>query len=400
MHTHDCQSDPWLERIHNLLKLKHQQQAYRYREVMESRSGCHIVFKGKRYLNFSSNDYLGLSQHPQVTQAWQKGVRMGVGSGGSTHVTGYHAVHAVLEEQLADWLGYPRALLFSSGYAANQAIIESLLTQDDYVLMDKLCHASLIAAASVGKAKWRRFAHNQSQALIDGLSQSQSVHQLIVTEGVFSMDGDCAPLADFTQIAQQHRAWLVVDDAHGIGVRGNQGRGSCDVAQIQPEILIVTFGKAFGVSGAALLCQSLVAEYLLQCARPLIYTTAMPLPQAHAILAALECVKTGDALREQLSKNIQRFVQQASAENLPILPSETAIQGVVVGENSATLSLARQLADHGIWTTAIRPPTVARRRARLRITLTALHTEADIDQLVAQLGAAYFKFNGTHSYDA
>ncbi|HAT1618304.1 TPA: aminotransferase class I/II-fold pyridoxal phosphate-dependent enzyme, partial [Raoultella ornithinolytica] len=228
-------------------------------------------------LNFSSNDYLGLSQHPQIIAAWQQGAaRYGVGSGGSGHVSGYSEAHRELEESLADWLGYPRALLFISGFAANQALITALLARDDRIVADRLSHASLLEAASLSPAQLRRFAHNDVQQLSELLGKPLAGQQLVVTEGVFSMDGDSAPLRDIAPTTRAAGGWLLVDDAHGIGVVGDEGRGSCHAQNVRPELLVVTFGKAFGVSGAAILCDEALADYLLQFARHLIYSTAMP----------------------------------------------------------------------------------------------------------------------------
>lgn len=267
----------WQDKIAQGLQRRRDAAAYRTRQVNEGANGRWLQSGERQYLNFSSNDYLGLSQNDEVIAAWQQGARRyGVGSGGSGHVTGYSQPHARLEQQLADWLGYPRALLFISGYAANQAVLTALTDADDRILADKLSHASLLEAAAHSPAQLRRFQHNQPEALQNLLIKPCQGQTLVVTEGVFSMDGDSAPLAALQQQTSAAGGWLLVDDAHGIGVHGEGGRGSCWLQGVQPELLVVTFGKAFGLSGAAVLCQEPVAEYLLQYARHLIYSTAMP----------------------------------------------------------------------------------------------------------------------------
>ncbi|CAI1618120.1 8-amino-7-oxononanoate synthase [Serratia plymuthica] len=376
----------WQQRIEQALEERQQNAAYRYRQVNQGGNGRHIQLGGERYLNFSGNDYLGLSQDPQVIAAWQQGAQQyGVGSGGSGHVTGFCAAHQALEQQLAEWLGYPRALLFISGYAANQALLAALMQADDRILADRLSHASLLEAAAHSPAQLRRFRHNQPQALAGLLAKSCGGQMLAVTEGVFSMDGDSAPLAELHRLTQAAGAWLMVDDAHGIGVHGEQGRGSCWQQGVRPELLVVTFGKAFGVSGAAVLCDEATAEYLLQFARHLIYSTAMPPAQACALQTALQRIQQGDELRARLQDNIQRFRQGAAQLPLALTASVTAIQPLLVGDNQRALDLAQQLRGQGLWVSAIRPPTVPPGGARLRITLTAAHQPQDIDRLLEVL---------------
>ncbi|HDJ1439982.1 TPA: 8-amino-7-oxononanoate synthase [Serratia rubidaea] len=378
----------WQQRIEQALTERRASAAYRSRQVNRGGNGRHIQLQQQRYLNFSGNDYLGLSQHPAVIEAWQQGARQyGVGSGGSGHVTGFSEAHQQLEQQLAQWLGYPRALLFISGYAANQALLAALMQADDRILADKLSHASLLEAAAYSPAQLRRFRHNQPAALADLLAKPCGGQQLVVTEGVFSMDGDSAPLAQLQQLSRQAGAWLMVDDAHGIGVHGEQGRGSCWQQGVRPEALVVTFGKAFGVSGAAIVCDEPLAEYLLQFARHLIYSTAMPPAQACALQAALRCVQQGDALRSRLQQHIARFRRGVAGLPLTLSASQTAIQPLLVGDNQRALDLAQRLREQGLWVSAIRPPTVPPGGARLRITLTAAHQEQDIDRLLEVLHA-------------
>jgi len=376
----------WSERIAQALTAQRAADGWRQRRRIEHNSVREITLDGQRYRHFSSNDYLGLSQHPAVMAAWQQGVReAGVGAGASGHVTGYSRYHAQLEQQLASWLGYPRALLFISGFAANQAVIHLLAQKSDRIIADKLAHASLLDAASHSPATLRRFAHNQPASLAKLLATRAEGGTLVVTEGVFSMDGDSAPLAELAAETRRAGGWLLVDDAHGIGVTGEQGRGSCWQQQVKPELLVVTFGKGFGVSGAALLCDDATADYVEQFSRHLIYSTAMPPAQCCALLAALAQIQQGDALRARLQQNIARF--RAGAAQLPwqLMASDSAIQPLIVGENRAALALSQRLAQAGCWVSAIRPPTVPPGTARLRITLTAAHHPEDIDALLEAL---------------
>ncbi|WP_145519923.1 8-amino-7-oxononanoate synthase [Yersinia mollaretii] len=379
----------WQSKIERGLQQRRDAAAYRTRQLNEGANGRGLQADGRHYLNFASNDYLGLSQDAAVIAAWQQGAqRYGVGSGGSGHVTGYSQPHAQLEQQLADWLGYPRALLFISGYAANQAVLAALMEADDRILADKLSHASLLEAAAHSPAQLRRFAHNQPDSLQNLLSKPCCGQTLVVTEGVFSMDGDCAPLAALQQHTTAAGSWLMVDDAHGIGVQGEGGRGSCALQGVKPELLVVTFGKAFGLSGAAVLCQEPVAEYLLQYARHLIYSTAMPPAQAIALQTALLRIQQADDLRQQLQQRIAQFRWGAAELPLSLGASETAIQPLLVGDNAQTVALAEQLRAAGLWVTAIRPPTVPPGGARLRITLSAAHQPEDIDRLLEGLYGA------------
>ncbi len=376
----------WSQRVGAALDERRRQQRWRQRTLLSVNRAGWLQHDGRRYRNFASNDYLGLSDDARIIDAWQQGAaRYGVGAGASGHVTGYAQPHGELEAELAQWLSYPRALLFNSGYAANQAAIGALAAVGDRILADKLAHASLLEAASLSPATLRRFAHNQATSLQRLLAAPCAGETLVVTEGVFSMDGDSAPLAELHTLTQQAGGWLLVDDAHGIGVQGEQGRGSCWRQRIRPELLVITFGKAFGVSGAALLCDEPTADYLLQFARHLIYSTAMPPAQAEALRAALRAVQQGDDLRGRLAANIVRFRQGAQQLGLPLLPSATAIQPLLVGDEGKALAFSDYLRQRGCWVTAIRPPTVPPGTARLRITLTARHAAHDIDNLLEAL---------------
>lgn len=378
----------WQQRIDSALAQRREADAFRCRVPLAQGVGRWLEYEGQRYRNFSSNDYLGMSQHPMVIRAWQQGAEQyGTGSGGSGHVTGFSHAHRDLEAELAQWLGYPRALLFISGFAANQAVIAALMSEKDRIVADRLSHASLLEAAALSPAVLRRYQHNDSQHLARLLGSAVEGQQLVVTEGVFSMDGDSAPLTNVAEATTQAGAWLMVDDAHGIGVKGEQGRGSCWQQGVRPELLVVTFGKAFGLSGAAVLCSDSLADYLLQFARHLIYSTSMPPAQAVALRAALEVIRSGegDERREVLAQHIAHFRAGAQGLDYQLTPSESAIQPLIVGENARTLELAKTLREKGCWVTAIRPPTVPTGTARLRLTLTAAHTREDIDTLLEVL---------------
>ncbi|BAE74179.1 8-amino-7-oxononanoate synthase [Sodalis glossinidius str. 'morsitans'] len=382
-------ADGWMARIDDALAQRRREQTYRERWALSGGNDRLIRDGDRQYLNFSSNDYLGLARHPEVIAAWQQGAaQAGVGAGGSGHVTGYGLHHQRLEQRLADWLGFPRALLFTSGFAANQALVGALTASGDHILADRLSHASLLEAAMHSPATLRRFAHNDADALQRLLRRDCAGNRLVITEGVFSMDGDRAPLPALAEITRAAGCWLMVDDAHGIGVVGEEGRGCAWAPAGRPDLLVVTFGKAVGVSGAAVLCATPVAEYLLQFARHLIYSTAPPPAQIAAIDAALTVVRRGDALRQRLWDNIVRFRRGAAALGFALAPSDTAIQPLVIGDNLRTLQLAQRLRERGVWLTAIRPPTVPPGSARLRITLTSAHLADDIDTLLEALSDA------------
>ncbi|EMD6811594.1 8-amino-7-oxononanoate synthase [Citrobacter koseri] len=381
----------WQQKIDDALTARRSADALRRRYAVTQGAGRWLVANERQYLNFSSNDYLGLSHHPQIIRAWQQGAeRFGVGSGGSGHVSGYSVAHQALEEALAGWLGYSRALLFISGFAANQAVIAALMAKDDRIVADRLSHASLLEAANLSPATLRRFTHNDPQHLARLLDAPCGGQQLVVTEGIFSMDGDGAPLAEIHRVARRRNAWLLVDDAHGIGVTGDEGRGSCWRQQVKPELLIVTFGKGFGVSGAAILCSESVADYLLQFARHLIYSTSMPPAQAQALSAALAVIRSpeGADRREKLAALIQRFRSGVKASDFTLANSHSAIQPLIVGDNARALRLADTLREQGCWVSAIRPPTVPAGTARLRLTLTQAHEAQDIDRLLEVLDGA------------
>ncbi|NAZ53246.1 8-amino-7-oxononanoate synthase [Vibrio toranzoniae] len=373
-------------RIKSALAHRREQGLTRQLKVLENSNGPLLTCEGSRFINFSSNDYLGLANDPELVNAWQTGLsQYGAGSAASPLVTGFSPAHRNLEAQLCEWLGFERAILFSSGFSANQALLFSLLEKDDSLLQDKLNHASLMEAGMLSPATMKRFKHNDTQHLESLLSRSPQ--SLVATEGVFSMDGDQALLNQISNLTNQYDSWLVVDDAHGIGVLGDEGAGSCSAAQISPDILVVTFGKAFGLSGAAILCSSEVGDYLTQFARHHVYSTAMPPSQAVALSHACQMIQTQEWRREKLTELGALYAEQMNGVQ-GFIDTQTPIKPFVIGEAQAARSVAEELKHNQVWVTAIRPPTVPIGTARLRITLTASHTKKQILQLSRSLRQA------------
>ncbi len=346
-------------------------------------------------INFSANDYLGLSTHPELISAWQQAASCyGVGSGGSFLVTGYTHAHAQLEQKLASITGYESCLLFNSGYSANQALVKSLLTKNDLLLQDKLNHASLIEAGLFSPAVMKRFKHNDAAHLDEILQKyrAEYANALVVTEGVFSMDGDQADLAAIARLAKANDAWLLVDDAHGFGVLSN-GAGSLKHQQqtaTDVALYMATFGKALGVSGAFVAGSKAVIEYLVNFSKPYIYSTAMPAAMAVCIDKALDVIASESWRFEKLNSNITYFRSQCQQRNIILLPSNSPIQPLVVGDPGKALNVSEVLAKKGFLVKAIRPPTVPQGTARLRITLSASHSFQQIDLLLAALQEALY----------
>ncbi|HXN09764.1 MAG TPA: 8-amino-7-oxononanoate synthase [Steroidobacteraceae bacterium] len=347
-----------------------------------------VRIDGRELLNFSGNDYLGLRTHPALIASAQQAMgRFGLGAGAAHLITGHSREHHALEEELADFTGRERALLFSTGYMANLGVVASLAGRHDTVLADRLNHASLVDAVRLAGARLKRYAHADAAAAERALGGGA---RLIVTDGVFSMDGDVAPLRQLAALAQQHGAWLIVDDAHGLGVLGTHGGGSLEEAGLdarQVPILVGTLGKAFGTFGAFAAGDAVLIEYLLQRARTYIYTTAVPAAVAAATRAALQLVRAEPWRRERLHALIARFRAAAAALALPLLPSATPIQPLLQGDAAEALRTAAQLEEQGFLVSAIRPPSVPRGTARLRITLCAAHRDEDVDALAAALAA-------------
>ncbi len=368
---------------------RHAAGLYRQRRIQGGPQQPQGRTDGRPMLAFCSNDYLGLANHPEVIDALQQGAtRWGVGSGAAHLVNGHSAAHQALEEALAEFTGYPRALLFSTGYMANLGVISALAGRGEMVFEDRRNHASLLDGALLARATLRRYPHADAAALAR-LAQTAPV-RLIATDGVFSMDGDLAPLPDLAAIAAQTGAWLLVDDAHGLGVLGRAGRGSLDhwgLAAGQVPILMGTLGKALGTFGAFVAGSHELIETLIQRARPYIYTTATPPALAEATLVSLRLARRDHWRRERLHALIARFRQGAARLGLPPADSPTPIQPILAGSSARALDWSRALEAAGILVTAIRPPTVPAGTARLRVTLSAAHTEADLDRLLAALAA-------------
>lgn len=346
-------------------------------------------FFDKPLINFASNDYLGLSDEPALVEALYQGAKLyGAGSGASPLVTGYLSPHKTLEERLCELTGHEAGLLFCSGFSANQALIQALFDDSDVLLADKLIHASVIDGVSASKAKLKRFVHNDLDSARRLTERWQP--QAILTESIFSMDGDIAPLKALNELAHRHDAWFIVDDAHGFGTIGEKGRGASQYAH-DIDVQLVTFGKALGCQGAAVLGSKVLIDYLVANARHYIYSTALSPALAHLALAAINFMDSSPQLRERLFLNIKLFKELCLQASLPLHPSDTAIQPVIVGDSQVCLSMAAKLKQNGVFVAAIRPPTVPQGGVRLRVTLSAKHTEKEIRYLVEQLEHQYRK---------
>jgi 8-amino-7-oxononanoate synthase len=369
-------------------------QLYRRRRVVESPAGRELVLAGRRFLNFCSNDYLGLAADPRVTAAFKAGAdRWGVGSGASHLVAGHTAAHQELEAALADFTGRPRALLFGSGYAANVGTLGALLGPRDHVFEDRLNHASLLDGGRLSRAGFEWYEHADSADLASRLEAHRlsSRRKLIVSDGTFSMDGDLCRLDDLIALAKQHGAWLMIDDAHGFGVHGAQGCGVVDPARHgcdEVPVLVGTLGKAFGTAGAFVAGSDSLIETLIQRARHYIYTTAMPSALAVATLESLRIARIEEWRRTRLAEHVARFRQGAAQLGLQLLPSSTPIQPLLIGAAGPTLEIGAALEARGVLVGVIRAPTVPAGTARLRITFSALHEAADVDRLLAALAEA------------
>ncbi|AEJ10944.1 8-amino-7-oxononanoate synthase [Pseudomonas shirazica] len=365
---------------------------YRQRPLLESPQGPEVVVDGQRLLAFCSNDYLGLANHPEVIAAWQAGAeRWGVGGGASHLVIGHSTPHHQVEEALAELTGRPRALLFSTGYMANLGAITALVGQGDTVLQDRLNHASLLDGGLLSGARFNRYLHNDPASLASRLDKAVG-NTLVVTDGVFSMDGDLADLPALADVARARGAWLMVDDAHGLGTLGTQGGGIVEHFGLGVEdvpVLIGTLGKACGTAGAFVAGSEELIEALVQFARPYIYTTSQPPALACATLKSLELLRRETWRREHLAALIRQFREGAQQIGLELMDSPTPIQPIVIGDSAKALRLSRMLRERGLLVTAIRPPTVPAGSARLRVTLSAAHSEAQVQLLLNALAECY-----------
>ena len=352
-------------------------------------SHTEVIVDGDRLVDFSSNDYLGLAAHPALATAMMEcATRYGAGSGASHLICGHGREHAALEEELAAFIGRPRALLFSTGYMANLGVVTALAGRGESVLLDRLSHASLIDAGLLSGARFRRYPHCDAAAASRLLAEGTPQTTVVATDGVFSMDGDIAPLAALAEAARAHAAWLVVDDAHGIGVLGPKGRGALEIAGLGCEevpALVGTLGKAFGSFGAFVAGSADLIELLIQRARSYIYTTALPQPVAAATRAALRIAREESWRRERVRSLTTRFRTAARQAGVPLSDSETPIQPIPLGSAEGALAAQHALRAAGFWVVAIRPPTVPAGAERLRITLTAGHQDSQVDGLVDAL---------------
>ena len=366
----------------------------RRRRIAESACAPRMQVDGRDMLAFCSNDYLGLAAHPRIVDALREGAsRYGAGSGASHLISGHSRAHAALEERLAEFVApqidHARALYFCTGYMANLAMLSALGGTDAELFSESLNHASLIDGARLSRSQVQVYPHGDVDRLAELLAASKAQTKLVVTDSVFSMDGDLAPLPALLALCERHGAWLIVDDAHGFGVLGEHGRGVLEHFSLRSPNLVYmgTLGKAAGVGGAFVAAHASVIEWLVQRARPYIYTTAAPPAIAHALLTSLDIIEgeEGMARRANLNRLIAQFREKLRLQRWQLLPSATAIQPVVIGANDEAMRVAASLYDAGFWVPAIRPPTVAAGTARLRVTLSAAHDADDVSRLAAAI---------------
>lgn len=364
---------------------------YRRRLMLEGPQATRVTLGGERFLTFCSNDYLGLANHAAVIEAACLGAqRYGVGSAASHLISGHSLAHHALEEALAHFVDLPRALLFSTGYMANMAVVTTLVGRGDAVFADRLNHASLNDAAVLSRASFTRYPHLDLAKLEHSLAVSDAASKLVVTDAVFSMDGDIAPVTELLALCEQYDAWLLLDDAHGFGVLGRNGKGvlhAFDELDFRSPHLVymATLGKAAGVSGAFVAAHAEIVETLIQFARSYGYTTATPALLAHALQVSLSLIEQESWRREKLMSLVIQLQKGLQSLCWPLLPSMTPIQPLLVGNSDQAVRLSEALRARGILVPAIRPPTVPQGKARLRISLSAAHSEAEIDQLIAAL---------------
>jgi len=363
----------------------------RKRLLLQSPQAAHLVADGQRLLSFASNDYLGLANHPELISALQIAAKMaGVGGGASHLITGHHQFHHDAEQALAYFVGLPAGLLFSSGYMANMGVVAALLGRNDAIFADKLNHASLNDAAVLARAELNRYAHQDLAQLEKMLAMSSASRKLVIVDAVFSMDGDIAPVPELLSLCEKYDAYLLLDDAHGFGVLGEQGRGILSHFNVaSPRIIyMATLGKAAGVAGAFVAGDATMIEYLIQSAKTYIYTTASPPALAAALVAAVDVMQKDEAPHHHLRELIVYFKENLSLKKWQLMQSDTAIQPIVVGSNDAALGLSDYLLARGVLVPAIRPPTVPKNTARLRISLSAAHSFDDVKLLIQHLHEA------------
>jgi 8-amino-7-oxononanoate synthase len=358
---------------------------YRARQCVAEQCGREVTINNKQYLNFSSNDYLGLNHHSEINKALQEGAdRFGTCASGSSLITGYSYAHQALENDICDWLNKPKCLLFASGFSANTAMMQALGNKDSHLYLDKLSHASLIDGALASDAKVKRFLHNDTEQLSRLLNKSQTntaikeINNIIVSEGVFSMDGDQANVIELATIAKQYHAMLYLDDAHSIGVVGEKGEGSSANADI--DVVMATFGKALATSGAFVACDEALADYLINFSRHYIYSTAISPALAWATKKSIELAQKEQWRRIKIQE-LSLLLTSKLSDKVKLIQSASSIHAIVIGDETSTLDVCQKLRDKGIWLTAIRPPTVPTNSSRLRVTITASHKDKDINYL-------------------
>lgn len=360
--------------------------------TVEPGDGARVVIDGKQLLNFASNDYLGLARHPRLAEALVRAAQAdGVGAGAAHLLGGHREEHSRLEERLARWTGRERALLFSTGYMANLGAIGGLVGADDVCVQDRLNHASLVDGARLAGCTLKRYVHADVESAARQLDTHPGAAALVATDGVFSMDGDVAPLRELADLCRAQGALLVVDDAHGLGVLGTDGAGSlaeAGLAQDDVPVLVGTLGKALGAFGAFVAGSAALIDGLVQSARPFVYTTAMPPALAAATCAAIDIARFEGWRRDRLARLVAHFRHGAAARGLAPTASRTPIQPVPIGDGAAALAVSARLAEHGFFVPAVRPPTVPAGQSRLRLTLSALHEESDVERLLDALAGA------------
>ncbi|MBE9567076.1 MAG: 8-amino-7-oxononanoate synthase [Proteobacteria bacterium] len=384
-------------RLKKALDERKQQHRYRSRRISEGPQQVEMQIDDKDIISFSSNDYLGLANHPQIKQAMIDGVKnYGVGSGAAHLVNGHSRAHHLLEEELAEFTGYPRALLFSTGYMANLGVCQALLDKNDFVFEDRLNHASLIDGGLLSGARFQRYLHNDVSSLQKKLDKAAGTvtdkqhTKLVLTDGVFSMDGDIADLPPLSDLCNKTASWLMVDDAHGFGTLGRTGRGSLQHYSLDHNdvpIYMATLGKAIGTAGAFIAGSDELIETIIQQARTYIYTTAMPAAIAEATRCSLKLIQNETVHLDKLNHNIHYFRKCCDEASLSIENSQTAIQPLLIGDDENAMSISHLLFEQGFLVTAIRPPTVPEGTSRLRITLSAKHQKAHIDKLIETLSS-------------
>jgi len=363
----------------------------RQRRLLDSPQAEHIIANNVPYLSFCSNDYLGLANRPELIKVMQQAAaNSGVGSGASNLITGHHRYHDDLEKQLAQFVELPAALLFSTGYMANIGVLGALMGRNDVIFADKLNHACLNDGAYFSYADFQRYPHNDVVVLEKLLQASTARHKLIAADAVFSMDGDIAPIPEYLALCEKYDAYLYLDDAHGFGVLGPHGQGSIHHFNIKSPriIMMATLGKAAGVAGAFVAGEQVVIDYLIQKAKSYVYSTPAPPALSATLSASLKLIEQGDDLRTHLNRLIAYLKVNLTLKKWRLLPSDTAIQPLIIGDNIAALEVSEYLQTKGILVPAIRPPTVPAGTARLRISLSAAHSLDDVKQLVAAIHEA------------